>query len=68
MSIGAALLGGPAAGVLVLLAQTLLDKPLEAVGQFGYRIRGTWDDPEIEKLDAASGNNAAARADLETQP
>lgn len=68
VSIGAALLGGPAAGVLVLLAQTLLDKPLEAVGQFGYRIRGTWDDPEIEKLDAASGNNAAARADLETQP
>lgn len=49
-SIGAALLGGPAVGVLMLLAQTLLEKPLDAVGQFSYRIRGTWDDPQIDKL------------------
>lgn len=54
VSIGAALLGGPAVGLLALMAQTLLDKPLDAVGQFGYRIRGTWDDPEIEKLEPAS--------------
>ncbi|MFP5307450.1 MAG: YhdP family protein, partial [Gammaproteobacteria bacterium] len=49
VTLGAVLLGGPAVGALVLLAQELLDKPLDQVTQFSYRISGPWDNPRIER-------------------
>ncbi|MEW6169584.1 MAG: YhdP family protein [Pseudomonadota bacterium] len=49
VTLGAVLFGGPAVGALVLLAQELLDKPLDQVTQFSYRIRGPWDNPRIER-------------------
>ena len=52
MTLGAALLGGPAIGAIVLLAQELLEKPLDQVTQFGYRVQGSWDNPEVTPLDA----------------
>lgn len=52
VTLGAVLLGGPAVGALVLLAQELLDKPLDQVTQFSYRITGPWDNPKVERLDA----------------
>lgn len=52
VTLGATLLGGPAAGVLVLLAQELLEKPLDQITQFGYRVRGPWEQPEVTPLDA----------------
>jgi uncharacterized protein YhdP len=54
VTLGAVLLGGPAVGALVLLAQELLDKPLEQVTQFSYRITGPWDNPLVERGDAAA--------------
>ncbi len=54
VTLGAVLLGGPAVGALVLLAQELLDKPLDQVTQFSYRISGPWDNPRVERLDAAA--------------
>jgi uncharacterized protein (TIGR02099 family) len=54
VTLGAVLLGGPAVGALVLLAQELLEKPLEQVTQFSYRITGPWDNPRVERGEAAS--------------
>ncbi|MES0872806.1 YhdP family protein [Sinimarinibacterium thermocellulolyticum] len=61
VTLGAVLLGGPAVGALVLLAQELLDKPLDQVTQFSYRISGSWDNPRIERIDAGSRPAATAR-------
>ncbi len=52
VTLGAALLGGPAAGAIILLAQELLEKPLDQVTQFGYRVQGSWDNPDVSPLDA----------------
>jgi uncharacterized protein (TIGR02099 family) len=54
VTLGAVLLGGPAVGALVLLAQELLDKPLDQVTQLSYRITGSWDNPKVEKMDSNS--------------
>lgn len=59
VTLGAVLLGGPAVGALVLLAQELLQKPLDQVTQFSYRITGPWDNPEVVR-DPASGAGGAA--------
>ncbi len=52
VTIGAVLLGGPAVGALVLLAQQLFDKPFDQVTQFSYSITGPWDNPKIERGEA----------------
>lgn len=51
VTLGATLLGGPAAGAIMLLAQELLEKPLDQVTQFGYRVQGSWDNPQVTPLD-----------------
>ena len=47
VTLGALLIGGPAAGVLALIAQEVLDQPLDQVGQFSYHLTGSWDDPQV---------------------
>lgn len=59
VTLGAALLGGPALGALVLLAQEVMDKPLDQVTQLTYHVSGSWDNPKIEKIDARSAKPAA---------
>ncbi|WP_028079961.1 YhdP family protein [Solimonas soli] len=58
VTLGAALLGGPAVGAIVLLAQEVLDKPLDQVTQLTYHVSGSWDNPKVEKLDARSARPA----------
>lgn len=48
VAIGATLVGGPAAGALVLLAQQVLGKPLDKLTQFSYHLTGPWDNPKVE--------------------
>src|SRR3546814_11839890 len=43
VTLGAALLGGPAVGALVLLAQEVLDKTLDSVTPLTYLVYGGWD-------------------------
>ena len=45
-----ALLGGPALGALMLIAQEILDKPLDQATQLSYHLGGTWDNPKVTKL------------------
>lgn len=47
VTLGALLIGGPAAAALALVAQEVLDQPLDQVGQLGYRLTGSWDDPQV---------------------
>ncbi|MGH8460494.1 MAG: YhdP family protein [Stenotrophobium sp.] len=49
VTLGAALLGGPAVGALVLIAQQVLNKPLEKLTQLDYHVTGSWDNPKIDK-------------------
>jgi uncharacterized protein YhdP len=51
-----ALLGGPAVGALVLLAQELLDKPLDQATQLSYRVTGSWDNPKVDRVDGSNAN------------
>lgn len=49
VTLGAVLLGGPVAGALALIAQEILNKPLDQVTQLSYRVTGTWDNPQVER-------------------
>lgn len=51
VTLGAALLGGPAAAVIALLAQELLDKPLDQASQLSYHLTGSWDNPQVKRVD-----------------
>lgn len=50
VTLGAVLLGGPVAGVLALIAQEVLNKPLDQVTQLSYRLTGSWDNPQVERV------------------
>ncbi len=50
VTLGALLLGGPAAAALAMIAQEVLDKPLEEVGKLSYQLTGSWDDPQVVKI------------------
>jgi uncharacterized protein (TIGR02099 family) len=54
VTLGAVLLGGPVAGVLALIAQELLEKPLDQLTQLSYRITGSWDNPKVERVATAT--------------
>lgn len=47
VTVGATLLGGPAAGVIALLAQQILGQPLDGLTELNYRIIGPWDNPQV---------------------
>jgi uncharacterized protein YhdP len=50
VTLGAVLLGGPVAGALALIAQQVLNKPLDQVTQLTYRVTGSWDNPQVERV------------------
>ena len=59
ITLGALLLGGaasvaaPVLPVLAVIANQVIDAPLGQVTQLTYRLTGSWDNPEIQKLDDA---------------
>jgi len=53
ISIAGTLVGGPAVGAVLLVAETLLEDqlgPLNRIAKKQYTVTGSWDDPVIEKL------------------
>jgi uncharacterized protein YhdP len=50
VSLAATVLGGPVLGLVALLAQELLDQPLDQVSQIGYHLGGSWDNPQVSRL------------------
>jgi uncharacterized protein YhdP len=53
VTLGAVLLGGPIAGAVALIAQEVLNKPLNQVTQLSYRVTGSWDNPQVTQGPAA---------------
>lgn len=60
VTLGALLIGGPAAGALALLAQQVLNRPLDQVTRFSYRVTGPWENPQIERGTAEGDAKAPA--------
>ncbi len=50
LAVGAALIGGPAAGVGAYVASKLLKDPLGQATAFEYQVTGTWANPEVVRL------------------
>ena len=50
LALATGLYGGPAAGAVVYVLQRVLKKQLAGVVRYHYAVRGSWDDPVIEKL------------------
>jgi uncharacterized protein (TIGR02099 family) len=53
-ALAGALAGGPAVGAAVLLFSQLFKEPLKGITRGYYRITGPWDDPVVERVDAAA--------------
>ena len=51
LPIASTLAGGPVAGLAVLLAQKLMDKQVDDIYRFEYRVSGPLTNPEITQLD-----------------
>ena len=52
VTLGAALLGGPIAGGIALLAQQLVGKALDSLTSLSHRLSGSWDNPQVARIDA----------------
>jgi uncharacterized protein (TIGR02099 family) len=62
VTLGAVLLGGPVAGALALIAQEVLNKPLNQVTQLTYRVTGSWDNPQVTQGAAPPPEKAPEKA------
>ena len=50
LALGGAVVGGPAAGAAMLLISRIFRKPLSQIGESYYEIKGSWDEPQIAKV------------------
>src|SRR5699024_2913931 len=50
VAIAGAVLGGPVVGVALLVAQQLLDKPLNKITSVSYNLTGSWGNPTIQTV------------------
>ncbi len=59
--LAATIAGGPAAGAVALLFQKLIGKQVDKVSTTKYTITGSWDNPNIDKLDQNTERNRSTR-------
>ncbi|MGH8130049.1 MAG: AsmA-like C-terminal region-containing protein, partial [Steroidobacteraceae bacterium] len=64
LGVAGALAGGPAVGAALLLFSQIFKERLQGVTRGYYRITGTWDEPEVKRIDARElkDDRQAARA------
>ena len=63
LPVAGAVVGGPAVGAALLVFSELFKKPLQEMARVNYRITGSWEDPQIERVlasDLAPNDNAGA--------
>ena len=68
VTLGATLLGGPIGGGIALVAQQLFGKPFNQLGRFSYRVTGSWDNPDVQKGEAAQDSAPPVPAPVEPLP
>lgn len=54
LPVAGALAGGPAVGAALLLFSQVFKEPLKGITRGYYRITGPWDNPAVERVDAAA--------------
>ncbi len=52
LGVAGALAGGPAVGAALLLFSRIFKEPLAGATRGYYRITGSWDDPQVKRIDA----------------
>jgi uncharacterized protein YhdP len=52
LGVAGALAGGPAVGAALLLFSQIFKEPLKGATRGYYRITGSWDDPQVKRVDA----------------
>ena len=52
LGVAGALAGGPVVGAALLLFSQVFKEPLQGVTRGYYRITGSWDDPQVRRIDA----------------
>jgi uncharacterized protein YhdP len=57
--VAGAIAGGPAIGAALLLFSQVFKEPLKGIARGYYRIKGTWNDPVVERVDAADVKEGA---------
>jgi uncharacterized protein YhdP len=50
LPVAGAIAGGPAAGLVVLLAQQAFSEKLQKIQRITYDVSGSWEDPKLTKL------------------
>lgn len=53
-SMGAAMIINPVVGAAAMLAQNLMRNPLDKAFSFQYRVTGSWDEPQVEQIQAGA--------------
>src|SRR5690606_34941555 len=61
LPVAGALAGGPAVGAALLLFSQMFKEPLKGIARGYYRITGSWENPVVERVDAAEIKEASAR-------
>lgn len=62
LTVGGAVLGGPVGGVTMLLISQLFHKPLSTLGESYYRVSGSWDKPEVLRIERSKVDAAAFKS------
>ncbi len=52
LGVAGALAGGPVVGAALLLFSQIFKEPLKGATRGYYRITGSWDDPQVKRIDA----------------
>jgi uncharacterized protein YhdP len=52
LGVAGALAGGPVVGAALLLFSQVFKEPLKGVTRGYYRITGSWDDPQVRRIDS----------------
>lgn len=60
LPVAGALAGGPVVGAAVLLFSQMFKEPLKGITRGYYRITGPWDEPVVERIDAADAKTEVA--------
>ena len=50
LPVAGALAGGPAVGAALLIFSEIFKKPLQDMVRVNYRITGSWDDPQVQRV------------------
>lgn len=66
-AVGAAALAHPVIGAAALVANTVLQKPLNRLFSYRYHVTGTWADPKVDKA-GESSQEVPSKAEEERKP